>query len=112
VKLPDEIISGLYRLNENEYFKEAFEVFIKKLQTREGKIRTGGEPDFYHPKGLRVLASVEPELDATTLAVRYFLENLDDFKSYQYSELITLTIGVLALWEIDYLKFKDAIEDI
>jgi hypothetical protein len=95
-------------LNENMYFKKALEIFIKKLQTREGKIRTGGEPDSYHPWGLRVIASAEPNSEATALAVRYFSDNLDEFKS----DLKVLAIGVLTLCELDYMVFEKPIKDL
>jgi hypothetical protein len=95
-------------LNENEYFKNALEVYIKKPQTREGKISTGDDMDLNHPRALRVLVTAEPDSDATTLAVRYFLGNLDEFKS----DLRAIAIGVLALCELDYFKFKETIEDL
>ena len=97
-------------LKSNEYFEEALEVFIKKPQTREGEIPTG---DFSsHTFNLRVLASVEPDSEATNLAVRYFLDSLDEFKSSHSSYLKALAIGVLALWELDYVRYKETIEDL
>ncbi|MGB2728039.1 MAG: hypothetical protein WBD09_06140 [Halobacteriota archaeon] len=106
-------------LNANGYFEKALEVFIKKQQTREGKIPPGGLSDTSHSLSLRVLVSVEPESEATDLAVRYFLDNLDEFKnSYScdfdsdYSHLEALAIGVLALCELDYLKHKETVEDL
>ena len=102
-------------LKSNEYFKEALEVYIKKPQTREGNIPTGDDPS--HTLNLRVLASVEPDSEATDLAVRYFLDNLDEFKSNQSSPLHSrylkaLAIGTLALCELDYLKYKEIIDDL
>ena len=102
-------------LNTNEFFKEALEAFIKKPQTREGKIPTGDYPP--HTLNLRVLTSVEPDSEATDLAVGYFLDNLDEFKSNQSSPLHSrylkaLAIGVLALCELDYLKYKEIIDDL
>jgi len=102
-------------LRSNEYFKEALEAFIKKPQTREGKIPTGDYPP--HTLNLRVLTSVEPDSEATDLAVRYFLDNLDEFKSnhsfYLHSQYLkALAIGTLALCELDYLKFEETIEDL
>jgi hypothetical protein len=102
-------------LKSNEYFKEALEAFIKKPQTREGKIPTGDYPP--HTWNLRVLTSVEPDSEATDLAVRYFLDNLDEFKSNQSSPLHSqylksLAIGTLALCELDYLKYKEIIDDL
>ena len=102
-------------LNTNEFFKEALEAFIKKPQTREGKIPTGDYPP--HTLNLRVLTSVEPDSEATDLAVGYFLDNLDEFKSNQSSPLHSrylkaLAIGTLALCELDYLKYKEIIDDL
>ena len=102
-------------LRSNEYFKEALEAFIKKPQTREGKIPTGDYPP--HTLNLRVLTSVEPDSEATDLAVRYFLDNLDEFKSNHSSclhsqYLKALAIGTLALCELDYLKYKEIIDDL
>ena len=102
-------------LNTNEFFKEALEAFIKKPQTREGKIPTGEYPP--HTWNLRVLASVEPDSEATDLAVGYFLDNLDEFKSNQSSPLHSrylkaLAVGTLALCELDYLKYKEIIDDL
>ena len=106
-------------LNTNEFFKEVLEIFIKKEQTLEGKIPPGGLSDISHPLSLSVLASVEPGSEATDLAVMYFLDNLDEFKNpyscdfdYEYSHSETLAIGVLALCELDYLKFKETVEDL
>ena len=102
-------------LRSNEYFKEALEAFIKKPQTREGKIPTGDYPP--HTLNLRVLTSVEPDSEATDLAVGYFLDNLDEFKSHHSSPLHSqylkaLAIGTLALCELDYLKYKEIIDDL
>ena len=97
-------------LKSNEYFKDALEVFIKKPQTREGNIPTGDDPS--HTLNLRVLTSVEPDSEATDLAVRYFLDNLDEFKSPDSSYLKALAIGVSALCELDYLKYKEIIDDL
>ncbi|KAF5432349.1 PLD-like domain-containing protein [Candidatus Methanophagaceae archaeon] len=106
-------------LNTNEFFKEVLEIFIKKPQTLEGKISPGGLSDISHPLSLSVLVSVEPSSEATDLAVRCFLDNLDKFKNryscdldYEYSHSETLAIGVLALCELDYLKYKETIEDL
>ena len=99
-------------LNTNEYFKGVLEVFIKKQQTREGKISPGGLSDTSHSLSLRVLVSVEPESEATDLAVRYFLDNLDVFKNSYSCDLEALAIGVLALCELDYLKHKETVEDL
>lgn len=99
-------------LNSNEYFKDAREVFIKKPQTLEGKIPINPDVDTSHPLALRVLASVGPDSEATNMAVRYFLDNLDEFKSSYSHDLDALAIGVLALWELDYLKVKETIEDL
>nr|QNO57947.1 hypothetical protein LHHCGPCL_00012 [Methanosarcinales archaeon ANME-1 ERB7] len=106
-------------LKSNEYFKEALEEFIKRTQTREGRILLGGLSDTFHSLSLRVLVSVEPGTEATDLAVRYFLDNLDEFKNpyscdfdSEYSHLEALAIGVLALCELDYLKFKETVEDL
>ena len=104
-------------LKSNEYFKEALEEFIKKSQTHEGKIPPGGLSDTSHSLSLRVLVSVAPGTEATDLAVRYFLDNLDEFKNpyscdFDYSHLEALAIGVLALCELDYLKFKETVEDL
>ena len=107
-------------LNTKDYFKGALEVYIKKPQTREGKIPPGGLSDTSHSLSLRVLLSVEPGTEATDLAVRYFLDNLDEFKnsSYScdfdsdYSHLEALAIGMLALCELDYLKHKETVEDL
>jgi uncharacterized protein YacL (UPF0231 family) len=103
-------------LKSNEYFKKALEEFIKKPQTREGKIPTGG---IYSPHtlNLRVLTSVEQDSEATDLAVGYFLDNLDEFKSnhpsYLHSEYLeALAIGTLALCELNYLKYKEIIDDL
>lgn len=41
------------------------------------------------------------------MAVRYFLDNLDEFIA-----LKVIPIGVLALCELDFLKFEDAIKDV
>jgi hypothetical protein len=107
-------------LRENEFFKRVLEVFIKKLQTREGRIPTGGE-DRGHNRSLRVLISVEPHSEATELAVRNFLNDLGKFleelKSTDYFHIRSslfkdLAIGVLALCEFDYLKFKETIGDL
>ena len=102
-------------LKSNEYFKEALEAFIKKPQTREGKIPTGDYPS--HTWNLRVLTSIEPDSEATDLAVGYFLDKLDEFKSNQSSPLHSqylkaLAIGTLALCELDYLKYKEIIDDL
>ena len=107
-------------LRENEFFKRVLEVFIKKRQTREGRIPTGGE-DRGHNRSLRVLISVEPHSEATELAVRNFLNSLGKFleelKSTDYFHIRSslfkdLAIGVLALCEFDYLKFKETIGDL
>ena len=97
-------------LNSNEYFEEAIAVIIKKPQTREGKIPSTDYPP--HTHSLRVLSSVEPDSEATDLAVKYFLGNLDELKSSYSHELDILAIGVLALRELDYFKYKETIEDL
>jgi len=63
------------------------------------------------------LTSVEQDSEATDLAVGYFLDNLDEFKSnhpsYLHSEYLEpLAIGTLALCELDYLKYKEIIDDL
>jgi hypothetical protein len=92
-------------LNTNEYFEEALNLSVKEEQTVKGALFSNR---LSHTAPLRVLASVEPNSEATDSAVRYFLDNLDDFKSPH--ELDTLAIGVLALWELDWLKYKGTIE--
>jgi hypothetical protein len=100
-------------LKSNKYFEEALDEFIKKPQTREGNIPINPSADPSHSLALRVLASVEPDSEATDLAVRYFLDNLDEFKSFAKNfGLGELSIGMLALGELDYLKYKGTIEDL
>jgi len=96
-------------LNSNDYFEEALESSIKERQTVKGKISSF---EFPHTGPMRVLIAVEPDSKITNMAVRYFLDNLEEFKGFYPHDLATLAIGVLALSELDYLKFKETMEDL
>jgi hypothetical protein len=99
---------GEIGLKQNVYFKKALDVCIKKRQTREGKIPIGLTTETNHPFALRILASVEPDSDATDIALGYFLNHLEEFKSH----LCAVAFGVLALYELDYWKYKEIIENL
>jgi hypothetical protein len=99
---------GEIGLKQNVYFKKALDVCIKKRQTREGRIPIGLTTETNHPFALRILASVEPDSDATDIALGYFLNHLEEFKSH----LCAVAFGVLALYELDYWKYKEIIENL
>jgi len=94
-------------LNSNEYFEKAVNMLIKEKQTVKGEIYS---PSFSHTGSMRVLVAVEPESETTDMAVRYFLNSLDEFK--KPFRLKELAIGMLALSEFDYLMYKETMEDI
>ena len=93
-------------LNSNEYFEEAVNMAVKNQQTVKGEIGS----DFYHTGPMRDLIAIEPNSEATDMAVRYFLSDLEWFKkSYHQAEI---ALGVLALYELDSSKFKEIIEEL
>ncbi|NAS88126.1 hypothetical protein C4E24_00045 [ANME-1 cluster archaeon AG-394-G21] len=96
-------------LNSNDYFEEALEFFIKEDRTVKGEIYSN---EFSHTGPMRVLVAVEPDSKVTKTAVRYFLDNLDRFKSSFSLDLKALAIGVLALSELDCFKYKETIGDL
>ena len=66
-------------LNSNDYFEEALESSIKERQTVKGKISSS---EFPHTGPMRVLVAVEPDSKVTNMAVRYFLDDLEEFKGF------------------------------
>ena len=92
-------------LSSNEYFKKAVDYTIKDNQTVRGHIHS----NYYtHTGPLRVLVFLEPNSKPTNMAIEYFLENLEDYKDdYQ-----NLALGILALSELDHLKYKNLLEQL
>lgn len=81
---------------------------LKNLQTVQGEINIS---DCSHTGPLRILALIEPNSDATKNAVKYFLKNWRDY-DLKYSFYIErLSVGMLALLELDYYEYKDELED-
>ena len=95
---------------ENEFFRDAVEVFIKSVQTVKGEIHCN---EIYHVGPMRVLIALEPQSKQTMMAVNFFVENLEDFKNYPEWEAIRiLAIGGLGLWDFDYYRYRATIDEI
>lgn len=92
-------------LGTHKHFKEAFNKLIKELQTIKGEIHANC---YRHAGPLRILVLLEPESEATSLAVKFFLDNLDYFRD----EIDSLAIGMLALSELDFLKYDKKLKEL
>ena len=89
-------------LENHEDFLEIINNFIKE-QTVEGFINSNEAP---HSGFLRVLVAVKPASEALINAVNYWLKN---WKTFFRSE--SLSIGILALTELNYFKYLYTIQE-
>lgn len=87
-----------FGLTTNRYFQESFQDY-KSLQTVKGEVHSNKN---YHTGFLRVLVLLEPTSKSTDMAVEYFLDECG---------VLSLGIGILALTELNYFKYKNEIED-
>ncbi len=97
-------------LNSNKYFNEAFDYYIKDVQTVKGYIHS----NYYtHVGPLRTLMLLEPNSKCSRMAIKYFLENLRDHTDCNYChEYETYALGILVLYELDFYKHKKLLEDL
>ena len=97
-------------LNSNKHFNEAFDYYIKDIQTVKGYIHSN---DYNHVGPLRILILLEPNSECTRIAIKHFLENLQNYMDcnnrYEYE---TLALGILVLYELDFYKYKNLLEDL
>lgn len=92
-------------LSSNNYFKERLDFLIKDYQTVRGYIQSN---TYEHTGPMRVLVLLEPKSRSLNMAIKYFLDNLENYqKDYR-----TLAVGILALSEIDYFKYKNLLEQL
>lgn len=92
-------------MNCNEGFDYNIEDIIKSEQNMRGYIRS---EYFDHLGPMRVLAYLDPNSKSTRMAIKYFLNNLEDFKNSRTK----LALGILVLSEIDYYKYFDIIKNL
>ncbi|KGK91432.1 hypothetical protein DP73_03145 [Desulfosporosinus sp. HMP52] len=97
------ILYYLYKMGfgTSEYFMEAYDAFIKDNQTVRGFINSN---QISHTGSMRVLTLVEPDSEATSLAIKYLLDNYQRFRADEIS------VGILSLIEYDYYGYKAYIE--
>lgn len=91
-------------LMNNKYFKEAFSDLLRS-QMVTGEIQSN---ELSHVGPLRVLVQIEPYSHAAEMAISYFLDN---WKTAHF-DIGELAIGILALTELDYLKYENEIKKI
>lgn len=91
-------------LENTSFFKAAYEEFIKDGQTVKGHIHSN---TYDHTGPMRVLTLVEPNSNATQMAIDYFIDNFDRF-SIPY-QVDSIALGVITLFEHDYYTYKDFI---
>lgn len=94
-------------LSSNNYFIEAFDNLIKNPQSMNGELYANF---FYHTGPLRVLVSLEPHSQNTKMAIDYFLDNLDSLSNFK--SVNEISIGILALSEHNYFKFKNVLSNL
>lgn len=95
-------------LGSNKYFCEFLDYYIKDGQTVKGFIHSN---DYKHVGPLRVLLYLEPNSESTRLAIKFLLENLQDYTDYNtIFEYKDLALGILVLSELDFYKYKDLLE--
>lgn len=95
-------------LSSNKYFVESLDYHIKDNQTVKGYIFS----NFYtHVGPLRVLIFLEPTSECSRMAIKYFLENLQNYTDYSYyKNYRDLALGILVLSELDFYKYKNLLE--
>ena len=81
---------------------------VKNQQTVQGEINIS---ECSHTGPLRILALVEPNSDATKSAVKYFLKTWRDYDLKYSTYIEQLSVGMLALLELDYYEYKDELEN-
>jgi len=97
----------LYYLNkmgfgsDDERFASIFKETVQDCQTIKGYIPSNC---YDHTGAMRVLIVLEPQSEATKLAIRYFCDN------YERLSIEEIAVGVLALFEYDYYSYKLLIE--
>lgn len=95
-------------LNSNKYFSEALDD-TKDGQTVKGCLYSN---DYHHVGPLRVLTLLEPNSECSRMAIKYFMEHLQDYRdcndTYRYGDI---GLAILVLSELDFYKYKHLIED-
>jgi hypothetical protein len=97
-------------LSSNKYFVESLDYYIKDKQTMKGFIQSNS---YNHVGSLRVLIFLEPTSERSRMAIKYFLENLQDYTDIDYSfQYKNLAVGILAISDLDFYKYKNLLEDL
>lgn len=92
-------------LDKNESFLEVVHKYIKDEQTVKGYLHSN---DNHHTGPMRVLIAVEPESEPTKMAVKYFIDNYEEYIDYPEN----LSSGILALSEYDFYRYIDIIREL
>jgi len=92
-------------LKDNPNFLAALDELLKK-QTIEGCIDSN---ELSHSGPLRVLVATKPNMESLARALNYWLRNWKAYSNDYWSD--TLAVGVLALTELDYERYKDNIRE-
>lgn len=90
----------------NEQYIDFLYEFMKNFQNVEGRILFS--TTFEHSDFLRLLTAIAPESDITKNAVNYLIKNWQSF-SDDYSDIGTLSVGILALSDIGFYEYKETI---
>ena len=95
-------------LNSNKDFVESLDYHIKDKQTIKGHIFSN---QYNHVGPLRVLIYLEPNSECSRMAIKYFLDNLQNYTDCNYSyQYRNLALGILVLSELDFYKYKNLLE--
>ena len=95
-------------LDSNKYFCKTLDYF-KGEQTVKGCIYSN---NLNHVGPLRVLILLEPNSECSRMAIKYFLENLQDYINCKHNfEYENLALAILVLSELDFCKYKNRIEE-
>lgn len=98
-------------LGDNPRFLEVVEELIKK-QSVEGYISSEGLGfSGGHSGSLRALIPIKPESKALFSALKYWVENWETLSKRVPADIANVAIGVLALTELDFEKYSDAIKE-
>lgn len=106
---------GVFHLNvlknhgclEGDNVTERVKSILKSLQTKRGEFHV---TRLQHTGPLWFLSCLEPNSEAVTDGIEYFLSEVVPNQSHY--RLSILSLGILALSEVDYYEYRDELEEI